>query len=168
MEFGSLTDQRPTGRHPVRPGVADNFPQTFGDWACQVVALELERTFWEKAAILHVEYHRPTDKSMADRFSQHYADTAALAINSVASAALADHELRDRVVGWKSRFFGSGWARYELARPGSLRLGSPDARLLGLRIDYQAMRDMYLSEPAEFDRVMSTLAELEKRINRAG
>jgi hypothetical protein len=27
------------------------------------------------------------------------------------------------------------------------------------------MRDMYLSEPASFDDVIATLAELEKRIN---
>jgi hypothetical protein len=31
------------------------------DWQCEVVALELQRTFWEKATILHAEYHRPPD-----------------------------------------------------------------------------------------------------------
>jgi hypothetical protein len=30
------------------------------------------------------------------------------------------------------------------------------------------MRDMYLSEPALFDDVLATLAELENRINHAG
>lgn len=34
-----------------------------------------------------------------------------------------------------------------------------------LRRDYQAMRDMYLSEPTELDRILSTLADLELRIN---
>jgi hypothetical protein len=36
-----------------------------------------------------------------------------------------------------------------------------------LRRDYQAMRDMYLSEPPRFDEILAILAELEERINRA-
>ena len=62
LEFGSLTDQQPVGRHPVRPWVADVLPDAFPDWRCEVVALEVERSFWEKATILHTEYHRPAEK----------------------------------------------------------------------------------------------------------
>jgi hypothetical protein len=165
LEFGSLTDQRPVGRHPVRPWLAEEVPQAFGDWRCEVVALELERTFWEKATILHAEHHRPVDKPLPDRFSRHYADTAALAVHSVAGKAVDRADLRERVVAWKSRFFGSGWARYDLARPGTFRLIPPPARLAALRRDHNAMRDMYLAEPATFDRILETLANLEARIN---
>lgn len=61
LELGSLTDQQPTGRHAVRPWVADAFADAFGDWHCEVTALELGRTFWEKATILHAEHYRPTE-----------------------------------------------------------------------------------------------------------
>ena len=64
MEFGALTDQRPVGSHLIRPWVADEFPKQFGDFHCEVVALELERTFWEKATILHAEHHRDPAKPM--------------------------------------------------------------------------------------------------------
>jgi hypothetical protein len=165
LEFGSLTDQQPTGRHPVSPWVAETLPEAFADWRCEVVALEVERTFWEKATILHVEYHRPADKQTPDRFSRHYADTAALARDPVATKAVDRHELRDRVVAWKGHFFGAGWAKYELAKPGTFRLVPPDERLPPLRRDYASMRDMYLSEPRTFDEVLSELADLEKRIN---
>jgi hypothetical protein len=43
LEFGSLTDQQPVGRHPVRPWVAEVLPAAFPDWRCEVVALEVER-----------------------------------------------------------------------------------------------------------------------------
>jgi hypothetical protein len=43
----------------------------------KVVAMEVERTFWEKATILHAEYHRPVDEPIGDRFSRHYSDLAA-------------------------------------------------------------------------------------------
>ena len=168
LEFGSLTDQQPVGRHPIHPWVAEVLPEAFSDWRCEVVALEVERSFWEKATILHTEYHRPTDKPTPDRFSRHYADTAALAKHPVAKSALDRHDIRNRVVGWKSQFFGSSWANYENAKPGTFRLVPPTERLPALRRDYQAMRDMYLSEPASFDDILATLADLENRINHAG
>ncbi|MBA3483703.1 MAG: nucleotidyl transferase AbiEii/AbiGii toxin family protein [Pirellulales bacterium] len=87
LEFGSLTDQQPAGHHPVRPWVATELPQAFGDWQCSVIALELERTFWEKATILHVEWHRPPERATPDRFSRHYSDMAALAAHEVANTA---------------------------------------------------------------------------------
>ena len=167
LEFGSLTDQQPAGRHPIRPWIADVLPDAFADWHCDVVALEVERTFWEKATILHVEYHRPVEKPTPDRFSRHYADTAAMAKHPAASLATDQHDIRERVVAWKSQFFGSSWANYGQAKPGTFRLVPPVERQAALRQDYRAMRDMYLSEPVGFDQVLATLAELEERINHA-
>jgi hypothetical protein len=166
LEFGSLTDQRPANRYPVRPWMAEVLESTFSDWRCEVVTLELERTFWEKATILHAEFHRPSGKPIPERFSRHYADTAALARHPASTDAIENNELRDRVVEWKGTFFGSGWARYDLARPGTFRLLPTDERLPELKRDYQAMRDMYLSEPPGFDDVLSTLDELERRLNK--
>jgi hypothetical protein len=168
LEFGSLTDQQPVGRHPVQPWVAEVLPAAFRDWKCEVVALEAERSFWEKATILHTEFHRPADKPTPDRFSRHYADTAALSKHPTASKALNDHELRNRVVQWKSQFFGSLWANYSDAKPGTFQLVPPPRRLSALRRDYQGMRDMYLSEPVSFDDILSVLADLEQRINQPG
>jgi len=155
------------GRHSVRPWVAEVLPGAFPDWRCEVVALELERSFWEKATILHTEHHRPADKPTPDRFSRHYADMAALAQHPGAMRAIEDHDLRDRVVAWKGQFFGSSWANYHLAKPGTFRLIPPAQRFPALRRDYQAMRDMYLSQPPSFDSVLAILAELEQRINGA-
>lgn len=166
LEFGSLTDQQPAGWHPVAPWIADILPQAFPDWRCDVVALEVERSFWEKATILHAEYHRPADKPTPDRFSRHYADTAALSQHDIAMKAIADGALRDRVVAWKGVFFGSSWARYDLAKPGTFRLVPKDDRLPTLRRDYQAMREMYLDAPPSFDEILATLAGLQRRINR--
>lgn len=168
LEFGSLTEQRPTGRHPVSPWLAESFPQAFPDWSCDVVALEIERTFWEKATILHAEHHRPAGKPTPDRFSRHYADTAALAQHPDGKRAITISEVRERVVDWKARFFGSSWARYDLAIPGSFRLLPAESRADALRRDYQAMRDMYLTEPPSFDDVLSQLSDLETQINTTG
>ena len=48
LEFGSLTEQRPTASHTVRPWVADGLPEAFGDWQGDVVALDLHRSSGRK------------------------------------------------------------------------------------------------------------------------
>jgi len=167
MEFGSLTDQRPVGTHAVRPWVADEFPAKFEDFHSEVVALELERTFWEKATILHAEHHRDPGKSIPDRLSRHYSDMAALARHSIADHALADKDLRQRVADWKGRFFAASWARYDLAKPGTFRLVPPEFRQAELEKDYRAMQDMFLDKPPQFHEVLESLQDLENRINQS-
>ena len=134
---------------------------------CDVVTLEVERAFWEKATILHAEYHRDPASPMPGRYSRHYADVAAMANRTETERALEDDVLRTRVVAWKARFFARSWARYDLAAPGTFRLVPPPERRVDLARDYQEMRDMFLDEPPSFDAILETLRKLEARINRA-
>lgn len=166
LEFGSLTDQRPVGRHRVRPWLADILPAPLSGMGCDVTAIEAERAFWEKATILHAEHHRDPATPMPGNYSRHYADVAAMAYRPEAGRALADAALRERVVDWKSRFFARSWARYDLAKPGTFRLVPPGFRLAELEKDYRAMRPMFLVEPPTFASVIGTVAGLEKRINQ--
>ena len=165
IEFGSLTDQRPTGTHSIKPLVAELAPEAFADFRAEVVALEIERTFWEKATILHAEYHRPAAKPIRDRFARHYADFAALWRLPAGRTMATRFDLLERVRAHKSKFFGSSWAHYETAVPGTLRLTVPDARLTELRRDYAAMKPMILSPPPPFEEVIKTLREAEHTIN---
>lgn len=115
--------------------------------------------------VLHAEYHRPLDKPMRDRFSRHYADTALLANHPETIKAIDDHDLRHRVVLWKSLYFGSSSAHYVEAKPSTFRLVPKAKRLSELRRDYQLMRDMYLTQPTNFDDILGVLSDLERRIN---
>lgn len=165
LELGSLTDQRPTEKHDVLAWVIDDFPGAFGDWKCRVTALELQRTFWEKATILHAEHHRPEDQPTPVRYARHYADMARLLLHANASVMLGDHVLCARVVGWKSRVFARQWARYDQAKPGSFRLLPPPARRVALARDYTQMRAMFLAPPPDFGAVLGTLEEAERKLN---
>ena len=166
LELGSLTDQRPTERHAVRPWVIDDFPAAFADWRCTVVALELPRTFWEKATILHAEHHRPEGHATPDRYARHYADMARLLQHAQAAAMLSDYALCARVVEWKSRMFARQWARYDLATPGTFRFLPAPHRTASLARDYAQMRAMFLAEPPGFDTVLARLEDAERRFNR--
>ncbi len=164
LEFGSLTDQRPVGRHTITPMVAEALPE-LDEERDEVVAMEVERTFWEKATILHAEYHRPAIQPLGDRFSRHYSDLAALWRQPAGAAALARLDLLERVALFKSRFFGSSWANYDEAKPGGLRLAPPLHRKNELVQDYTRMEPMFLTLPPAFEEVLETLREAENRIN---
>jgi hypothetical protein len=166
LEFGSLTDQHPTGRHRVSPWLVEVLSGEMKEMGCEVMALEMERAFWEKATIFHAEYHREADSPMPERYSRHYADVAAMARRSEALSAIRNEVLRDQVAEWKALFFARSWARYDLAKPGTFRLLPPDHRLSELRRDYQAMSDMFLDPPPSFDEVLAILEETERLINR--
>ncbi len=165
LELGSLTDQQPAGRHRIRPWVAEAFPAAFADWECEVTALELTRTFWEKATILHAEHYRPEDQPAPDRYARHFADVARMLEHPTSAALMADKALCARVADWKSLVFARGWARYDLARHGSFRLVPPAHRQAALARDYVVMRPMFLREPPSFASLMQQLAVAEQTIN---
>jgi len=167
LELGTLTDQQPTEVRPVRPLVADAFPALFADWTCAVTALSLQRTFWEKATILHAEFHRPPESPTPDRYARHYFDMVKLLGHPQAEQFLADTAQCDRVVDWKSRVFARGWARYDLARQGSFRLVPLETRQGALSQDYATMRPMFMSAPPPFPVLMQQLAKAESMFNQA-
>ncbi|MDX2201027.1 MAG: nucleotidyl transferase AbiEii/AbiGii toxin family protein [Phycisphaerae bacterium] len=164
LEIGPLASWIPSHPYSIRPYAADEFPALFENPNCPVVAIDAERTFWEKATILHQQAHRLD--AMPLRYSRHYYDMHRLALSPVRNKAVRDLTLLADVVEFKQRFYPSSWARYEDARPGTLRLVPPDDRLKELRHDYRDMRQMLFGDVPEFDQVIETLRALEAELNR--
>jgi hypothetical protein len=168
IECGARSDRWPVSSGHVTAYVAEAFPDTLAMTGVDIPVLDIERTFWEKASILHAEAHRPAEKPIPERYSRHYADLAALAKSESAARALERDDLRARVVAHKLVFFPAVWAHTETAVPGTFRLVPPAERLDALARDYSAMRDMFFREPPPWSEVLAVLSELEARINRGG
>ena len=135
----------------------------FSNPVFEVIAIDAERTFWEKATILHQEAHRPG--AIPARYSRHYYDLYKLSESPIKRSALANLTLLRSVVDFKARFYYSSWARYDLAIPGSFRLSPLDSQLSALERDYRAMRDMFYREPPTFEAILAGLVSLEQDIN---
>jgi hypothetical protein len=165
IELGARADHWPCESKPITAYVAGEFPQAFREADCVVKVLSVERTFWEKATILHAEYHRPPDKAMPDRFSRHYCDFHELIRKGVAKKAEAQLELLARVAQHKSLFFKSSWARYSEAAHGTLRIVPPEQRLNALREDYRRMQEMFFGIPPEFNAMINSLRKWESDFN---
>jgi hypothetical protein len=163
LEIGPLASWIPSNAHTIEAYAAQAFPGAFNDPVCAVVAIDAERTFWEKATILHQEAHRPG--TMPARYSRHYYDLYRLGESPIKGAALSDLALLKSVVEFKERFYYSSWARYDLALPGTFRLNPPESQIPALERDYRAMRDMFYREPPPFAAVLAGLAALEQKIN---
>lgn len=165
IEMGARADHWPSETRTITPYVAEQFPQGFHERSAELKVLSVERTFWEKATILHAEFHRPAEKPMPDRFSRHYADFHALIRKGVGTTATAKLELLARVAQHKTLFFKTSWARYGEAAKGTLRIVPPDHRLKLLRDDYRRMQQMFFGEAPEFDEIMLVLKQWESDFN---
>lgn len=165
LEIGPLAQWTPNDSYDIQPYAAKEFPELFSDSRCHVQAVRAERTFWEKATILHQEAHRPEDKTVPLRCSRHYYDLARMAIAEVKAAALDNMNLLKAVAQFKTKFYPQNWARYDLAKPGTLKLIPPAHVLAEIKRDYEAMQIMIYGEVLPFDDIMEILRKLENEIN---
>jgi hypothetical protein len=168
LELGTHAEFVPHDNFTIRSFAAEEFPNVVHDGDVAVVALLAKRTFWEKVTILHAECYRPPEKALPERYSRHYYDVAMMAQGPIRSEALSDMPLLAQVVRHKETFYPSGWARYDLAQPGSLRFVPREERLAALERDYRNMRVMIFGEPPSFDGIIRALARLELEINEQG
>jgi hypothetical protein len=165
LEIGPLASWLPSDSFSIQPYAAEHFPQVFENPSCNVPTILAERTFWEKATILHQEAHRPVNKAIPPRYSRHYYDLARLALSPTKDKALADLKTLHDVVTFKQRFYPSAWAQYELAKPPTFKLIPDESRTNELARDYAAMQHMIFNQRLTFEEVKQTLSALEKEIN---
>ena len=166
LEIGARSEHWPVVEGTVSPYAADYFPSKFKEPTCKVRALAAGQTFWEKATVLHALYYYPADKKLREGRSRHYYDVVRLYEHELGKTAVRNIDLLTKVVGHKKVFFPAAWARYEEAKPGTLRLVPPDARRTELQQDYRKMQEMIFGERLEFEHLLEVLAEIEREVNR--
>jgi hypothetical protein len=165
LEIGPLASWTPSDVFAISSFAAQKFPQVFEQPSCRVDTILAERTFWEKATILHQEANRTEDKPLPLRHARHYYDLAMMVRSGVKAKAFARLDLLEAVVQFKQRFYPSGWAKYEEAKIGTLKLLPPEFRHDELRKDYTAMQNMIFEKNLSFEEIFETLEALEREIN---
>ena len=86
-----------------------------------------------------------------------------MAKSPVKECAIAD--LLTRVVAFKDKFYRCPWARYDLAKRGTMRLMPPEYNIQKLREDYEHMQNMIFGDKPEFDTVLQVIEKLKNEIN---
>ncbi|MBI3990706.1 MAG: nucleotidyl transferase AbiEii/AbiGii toxin family protein, partial [Candidatus Omnitrophica bacterium] len=165
VEFGARADHWPVETMTIVPYIV-NVPGERVVEGISMRVLAAERTFWEKATILHMIYNYPVEKNVPPRMSRHYYDISAMADSPIYKRALENISLLKTVAEHKALFFKANWAHYEEATPAGLRLLPREDQMSALKNDYRQMQQMFFEEPPSLDQIVEKLQELEKEINR--
>lgn len=165
MEIGALAAWTPTKEISITSYAAEKYPAIFNKLSAKVLTVAAERTFWEKVTILHKEAFR-TNGNFPGRYSRHYYDLFCMAKSPVKKNAFSDLDLLARVVEFKAKFYPANSARYDLARPGSIKLMPPMECMTALEDDYEHMRNMIYGYKPTFQEIIDSVRVLEEEINQ--
>lgn len=165
LEIGTLAAWSPSKVVGIRPDIQKYYPALFEGDLIEVRTVLPERTFWEKATILHHEAHRPKELAMPGRYARHYYDLYSIGNSSCKDKALKDLDLLKKVVEFKQKFYPRNWARYDEATAATIRLVPDQYRFQEIRLDYANMSEMFVDDYPGFEQVMSGISALEAEIH---
>lgn len=165
LEFGGRNVTEPNGPHTIKPFLADEAPDLEYPVA-KVMVLAPERTFWEKATLVHVECNRQRE-GRGDRLSRHWYDLVMLGESKIGPEAISNRALLEDVVAHKQVFFNASYAHYEDCLSRGFRLIPDPSRLSELERDYNEMIEagMFDADPPTFIEIVDILRKYEDRIN---
>lgn len=164
LEIGPIAALTPTKIIEIKPYCFEEFKQLFKTKIIKVKTVTPERTFWEKATILHREALRPNTKLMPLRYFRHYYDLYMLGKSIYKNKALKDIQLLKAVVHFKATFYRETWMNYEDIFIKGIRLVPDEFRFEELKKDYNKMKEM-IQELVPFEEIIDYLKVLEKEIN---
>lgn len=165
IEFGGRNIIDPNAVFTIRPDIASMIPAVSFPQA-DVVVLAAERTFWEKATLIHAACNKPLPEGI-NRYSRHWYDLAMLARHECGTRAKTDMALLSDVLDLKNTFYRSSTTHYERCLEGELNLVPDGSNLERLQADFEAMTaaGMFYDEGVGLQHVLSELSVLQDEIN---
>jgi hypothetical protein len=165
IEVGARSEHWPVSKHKIESYTKEALKEKIHEPEIWVRVLNAERTFWEKATILHQYAHLPEDKKLPPRFSRHFYDFFQLLNSKIKEKALIEVALLERVATHKGIYFASSWANYGTARKETLKLLPPARILKELEKDYILMKTMFFREIPDWECILKTIEKFEKEFN---
>jgi hypothetical protein len=166
IEIGARSEHWPVSTHIIQSYTKDALQGKIYEPEIKIRVLNVERTFWEKATILHQYVHLPASKRIPPRISRHFYDFYRLLNSPVKKKALEELGLLERVANHKSIYFASGWASYGTARKGTLKLVPPTHIQKELQRDYELMETMIFREIPPWQLILKEIKQFEEEFNR--
>lgn len=163
VELSGRAESWPIEKRTIRPYVAVAFPEQTSDPELKLSCVRPERTFWEKAALLHEQNIRPGEEQLALHQARHLYDLVQLWGSNIAGA-VGFHELFEGVKTHRRTYFDYGWVDYGNLSPRMLKLVPPNARLPEWRGDYEAMQRMFFKDSPAFDEILARLGSIEAQL----
>lgn len=130
----------------------------------EVDILRPDRTFWEKATILHAENSKnePSRIEKRNHMSRHIYDLVKLYNSEYGKMAIDNLDLLADVVQHKSTFYKDNRADYDNATPKNIKIIPTDELNHSFKVDYEDMaRSMIIGNPPSYEDLIHDLQTIE-------
>ncbi len=168
IEAGVRSARVPT----IKRTIDSYFEQLLGkNDPIEVEILRPDRTFWEKATILHAENSRnePSRIEKRNHMSRHIYDLVQLYNSEYGQMAIDNLELLADVVRHKSIFYKDNRADYPNAIPSAIKI-VPTVELNNhFKNDYEDMaQSMIVGNPPTYEKLLESLRKIETEVHHQG
>ena len=133
----------------------------------EVEILRPDRTFWEKATILHAENSRnePSRIEKRNHMSRHIYDLVKLFNSEYGTMAMNNLELLADVVKHKSTFYKDNRADYPNATPENIKIVPTPKLTHNFKVDYEDMASsMIIGNPPTYEELLKILKEIQLKL----
>jgi hypothetical protein len=169
IEIGARSLQEPYSKREIRSILTELFPQTpVADAVFSVETVHPERTFYEKAMLLHEEFLKSPSDMRHFRLSRHPYDLHRIKQSPFAARALANSQLFDKIVEHRMLFTPIRGIPYDRHTFTEIDFRPPAAVIDLWRADYEQMAEMIFGDRPTFDELMESMEDLLKMFRKAG
>ena len=170
IEIGSRSLIEPSQNVEMRSIIANSYPHaSFAEPLMPVPTVIPQRTFLEKAFLLHEEFQRPPENIRVKRMSRHLYDLERLMDTGFARNALEDVSLYRSIVDHRSKLTAISGVDYSMHSPDTINFVPPDFIIEKWRNDYSFMQaNMIYGKSLPFGKLIERIKELNDRFRKIG
>ena len=168
IEIGARSLIEPSKDVQLRSILANTFPDAvFADDYFSIPTVVPQRTFLEKAFLLHEEFQKPAEKIRVNRMSRHIYDLEKMMDTDFAIDALNDRELYNTIVAHRSTLTKMKEVDYTTHTPDKINFVPPLNVIDLWKADYESMqKNMIYGKSLPFDELMDRIKELNERFRK--
>lgn len=171
IESGAKSALDPNGLCTIVPYINDDIEQ-LDLMVPEVTTIHAERTFWDKIVIVHglrKWFERRGElRQDGQRVSRHYYDPHCLLASEVGGNAIADLALGMDCIRHAQTFFNRRDFELLSASPGTFALRPVGEMIDRLATDYENTRAMIFGDAPSFSEILSSVSQIEERLNANG
>jgi hypothetical protein len=168
IEIGARSLIEPSENVPLRSILANTFPDAiFADDYYSIPTVVPQRTFLEKAFLLHEEFQKPAENIRVNRMSRHIYDLEKMMDSNFAREALNDRKLYNTIVAHRSALTKMKEVDYTTHTPDKINFVPPLNTIDLWKADYENMqKNMIYGKSLPFDKLVERIKELNERFRK--
>ena len=165
IEIGARSLLEPSENVQLRSMIAEVYPEAdFADSFTEIPTVVPQRTFLEKAFLLHEEFQKTAENIRIDRMSRHLYDLEKLMNTAFAESALANTELYMAIVNHRKHLTAIKGVDYSTHSPDKINFVPPDVVIEKWKNDYETMLgNMTYGDTLPFDKLLEKIKLLNEK-----